>query len=186
MLVWGLLYGGPWLGCARSGGRLGSNGTVWNQTGNGFFCVCGFLFCLFVFRLIYLSVNAQIPYTAGKTTRISWPSFITPIILHSFIMFFVNFLLETNSPIPFRFSIYATSKHFSEFFIPFTCQLSGDGVRRVVVILQAVKPSSFSATAAVLIAVSTDHWGTDPQTSKNLSLMTYCFKEGNRTSMFSP
>lgn len=68
-------------------------------------------------------------------------------------MFFVNFLLETNSPIPFRFSIYATSKHFSEFFIPFTCQLSGDGVRRVVVVLQAVKPSSFSATAAVLIVV---------------------------------
>lgn len=51
------LYGGTWLGCARSGSRLGSNGTVWNQTGNGFFCVWGFLFfVVFFFGVIYLSL----------------------------------------------------------------------------------------------------------------------------------
>lgn len=117
------------------------------------------LFFFFFLRNVSCFVNAHVPYMVRKTTKISWPSFIPPIILHSLIISFINFLLKINSPIPFKFCIYATSKHVSEFSSPFIRQLSGAGVRHVVVVLQAVKMSSFSETAAVLIAVSTDHWG---------------------------
>lgn len=71
-----------------------------------------------VFCIMYLPVNARVPYMARNTTRISRPSFIPPTILHSFIMSFINFLLKINSPIPFKFCIYSTSKHLHEFFIP--------------------------------------------------------------------
>lgn len=97
----------------------------------------GFLWGLFA--QLSPSTNARVPYIVRKTTRISRPSFTPPIILHSLIMSFINFLLKINCPIPFKFHMYATSKHFSEFFSPFTCQLSGAGVRHVVVVLQAVK-----------------------------------------------
>lgn len=71
-------------------------GTVWNQTGNGFFCV---LLCFL--HNIPPFVNAWVPYL-GRKTRISLSSFIPPITLHIF-RSFINFLLKTNSPTPFRF-----------------------------------------------------------------------------------
>lgn len=139
----------PWPGWGRD--RPGSKGTLGNQTGNG-------LSPAFLHH-VSPSVNACVPYVARNATRISRLSFIPPTILHSFIMSFINFLLKINSAIPFKFCIYTTSKHLRAFFIPLTCQVSGAGVRHVAVELQAEEMSSFSDNAAVLTALSIDHWG---------------------------
>lgn len=84
-----------------------------------------------------------------------FPNLLLYLPLFCISLSFINFLLKT---LLLLSDSQATSKHFSELFIPFLCQLSCDGVRRVVVVLQEAKMPSFSATAAVLLAVSTNHW----------------------------
>lgn len=97
--------------------------TEWNPAGNGFF----WFVCIFL-HTVSLSVNACVPYTVRKT-RISQFSFIPHSIFHSLIMSFIDFLLKIGTHNPFKFCIYTTSKHFSEFFSIFIFQLPGAGVR---------------------------------------------------------
>lgn len=83
---WAELFGAglPGVGLGWVRDSLGSKGTSWNWTENGFFWG--------LFAQLSPSTNARVPYMVRKTTRISLPSFTPPIILHSLIMSFINFL----------------------------------------------------------------------------------------------
>lgn len=139
-----------------------------------------FVFC-FVFCIIYLPLWMPVFLTLREKQE--FPNLLLYLPLFCISLSFINFLLKT---LLLLSDSQATSKHFGELFIPFLCQLSCDGVRRVVIVLQEAKMPSFSATAAVLLAVSTNHWEVPLKQQKTFLGWPYCFGEGNGTSVLYP